>query len=269
MSICEWIKSLITFCLASQFVPIKGKLFILGSTCHTVSLHMCLCSWCLPFLIGFSLWDKTPPLHGSHGWPTPQCPTGIPIKHYLHCIAAPRKMKPCHSWCTLAVDFHTPFLVCSSGQFTILPFLTPLSIHPLPSGFCSRPFFFFLNILPLPDVLFHPLGCKSLNWPFLNLFTDLSLEFLIHIITHHTSFTHMFQRHQKFNMIRIALSIFLPYQIYLLQLPLSLVFHWSGPCSNMTLIPLILSLSVKTLFFSANLSKVLGKLIDILIGRTM
>lgn len=94
-------------------------------------------------------------------------------------------------------------------------FLKALSIHPLPSGFCSRSFLFFLNILPLPDVLFHPLGCKSLNWPFLNLFTDLSLEFLIHIITYHTSFTHMFQRHQKFNVIRIALSIFLPYRIHL------------------------------------------------------
>lgn len=170
----------------------------------------CLCSWCFPFLEGFSLLDKTSSFHGSHGWLTPQCPSGFLLECYLDYIAVPGRMKQVTAdkrWSLISIVSLSWFSLLFLANSSWLPFCMPL-LHPVSSGLCSRSLYFLTKCTSVLDALFHSLDYKSLNWLFL--FPDLSLEFLTHIIKwYHSLFTHMF-RQQTFTVFRIALSIFLP-----------------------------------------------------------
>lgn len=128
----------------------------------------------------------------------PHCVLKVfPLEHYLYCIASQGKTKPGPSWHTLVFHFHYTF------PSSIISFW-PIHLNCLFGYFFSNLyprdsvpdfFLFSLNALPLLVALFNSFDCKSLNWPILNLFPDLSSAFLTHIINiYHSLFTQMFQR---------------------------------------------------------------------------
>lgn len=154
----------------------------------------------------------------------------------ITCAAIPGRVKPGDYWHTLGLPLYP------SSSFLLSFWPVHLSFYfgclfstPYPQGSVLNSSLFSLDVLLRLNAAFTPLTVKPFYWP-LETYFQIFLGNFWPILSngYHSVFTYMFQRHQKFNMFRIAFHLSPCIKSFPRELSLTLVFHWSAPWPNIT-----------------------------------